>query len=356
MTTFTNNIIKDYPKALRFDESFLGEGGHYGRVTFHCGDDEVQCFKLALVLASKFWRDLLEFTGNENVHIIVCEYSEKLIWNYKTLCERGEVNYNKQLKDEDFETFVEKTRPEMNISDTFNVADKSTCPKCLKRFSNPRTCRKHIKTFHAENNKKKYNCELCPKKFKTKNGLKSHTVNDHENTEPFQCLDCNQVYQNRNELKRHCLLEKHTCPKFNKTNDKSSRSLLTQECKECHKIVDGGNMEKHMKKYHSDESRTWTCSECGESFKRKDSLLRHERLKHYLYNRQLTAVDKLYDIDNKTYQCPACKTTFADKEDAKDHILQSQCNLKCDICGKQFRLAQHLKRHKKIHDNKNTPS
>ena len=115
-------------------------------------------------------------------------------------------------------------------------------------------------------------------------------------------------------------------------------------------------MVTHMKKYHSKESRTWICSECGETFKRKDSLLRHERNIHHLHNRQLTAVDKLYDIDNKTYQCPECKTTFADKEDAKDHIVQSQCNLKCDICGKQLKLAQHLKRHKKIHDNKNKSS
>ena len=356
MSTFTNDFSKDYQKSLRFHESFLGEGGHYGRVTFHCGDDEVQCFKLALVLASKFWKDLLEFTGNENVDIIICDYSEQFIWDYVTLCERGEVKYKQKVKDEDFETFVDNTRTQMQVSNKFNVEDKSTCPQCLKWFSNPKACKNHIQTFHAKKSKKKYNCEHCEKTFKTKNGLKSHTINDHENKEPFQCLSCNQFYQNKNDLKRHCLLEKHTLPKFKKTDDKRSRSLLTQECKECHKIVDGGNMEKHMKRYHSEESRTWICSRCGESFKRKDSLLRHERNIHHLHNRQLTAVDKLYDIDNKTYQCPECKTTFADKEDAKDHIVQSQCNLKCDICGKQFKLAQHLKRHKKIHDNKNKSS
>ena len=74
MTTFTNGFTKDYPKSLRFHESFLGSGGHYGRVTFHCGDDEVECFKLTLVLASKFWKDLLENTGNENVDIMTLSY------------------------------------------------------------------------------------------------------------------------------------------------------------------------------------------------------------------------------------------------------------------------------------------
>ena len=351
MTTFRKDFSEDYQKSLKFQSSSLSFG-RYGRVTFHCGDDEVQCFKLVLVLASKFWRDLLEYTGNENVDIILCEYSEDFIWNYITLCEKGEVKYNQKVKDEDFETFVENTRTELKVSNKFNIEDESTCPHCLKWFSHPYACKKHIQTFHAEQSKKKYNCEICQKKFKTKNGLKSHTINDHENKEPFQCLNCNQVYQNINELKRHCLLENHTYPKLKKTTGKSSRSLLNQTCKECHKIV-GGNMEKHMKKYHSEESRTWICSECGESFKRKDSLLRHERIVHHLHNRQLKAVDKLYEVDNMTYKCPDCKTTFDNKDDAKDHIVQSQCNLKCDVCGKQFRLAQHLKRHKKSHDNNN---
>ncbi len=133
--------------------------------------------------------------------------------------------YSQKVKDEDFETFVENTRTEIKVSNKFNIEDRTTCPHCLKWFSHPTACKEHIQTFHVENSKKKYNCELCPKKFKTKNGLKSHTVNDHENKEPFQCLSCNQVYQNVNELKRHCLLEKHTYPKLKKTNDKSSRSF-----------------------------------------------------------------------------------------------------------------------------------
>ena len=154
MTTFTNGFTKDYPKSLRFHESFLGSGGHYGRVTFHCGDDEVECFKLTLVLASKFWKNLLENTGNENVDIIICEYSYQFILDYVTLCERGEVKYKQKVKDEDFQTFVENTRTQIHVSNKFDVEDKSTCPQCLKRFSNPNSCMKHIKTFHVKNSKK----------------------------------------------------------------------------------------------------------------------------------------------------------------------------------------------------------
>ena len=71
---------------------------------------------------------------------------------------------------------------------------------------------------------------------------------------------------------------------------------------------------------------------------------------HHLHDRDLTAVDKLFEEGKTTYKCPECKKTFDNKRDAKKHIVQSQCNLECEVCGKQFSLTQHLRRHKKIHD------
>ena len=355
MTTFTNDYSKDFERSLRY---LTSASRKYGKVTFHYGDASstakdrqgdgvVQCFKLALVLASKFWRDLLEYTGNENVDIIVCEYSKEFIENYVTLCERGEVTYSQKVKDEDFETFVENTKRGKELKDEFEIEDNVTCQHCLKVFSNPRTCRRHINTFHGKDKNTKYNCDLCPKKFKTSNGLKSHITNDHENKEPFQCITCNNVYQNKNELRRHCKLEQHT---YHKRTDKIDED---QMCKVCYKKVGLGNMQTHLEKYHSEKSRTWICNRCGQSFKRKDNLQRHERYVHHLHEKELTAVDKLYDDSNRTYKCPECQKTFDTKRDAKNHIVQSQCNLECEICGKHFSLAQHLKRHKKIHDKKN---
>ena len=223
MTTLAHDYSNDFQRSLRFLTSSNGSR-QYGKVTFHYGDASctakdrkgdgvVKCFKLTLVLASKFWRNLLEYTGNENVDIILCDYSKEFIENYVTLCEKGEVKYNQEVKDENFETFVENTRQERDIKDQFEIKDNVTCPVCLKSFSNPRTCRKHIDKFHGKNKEKKYDCTICPKKFKTENGLKSHVINDHKNKDPFQCSSCNKVYQNKNELKRHCKLESHTYPK-----------------------------------------------------------------------------------------------------------------------------------------------
>ena len=65
---------------------------------------------------------------------------------------------------------------------------------------------------------------------------------------------------------------------------------------------------------------------------------------------------KLKKTNDKSSRSLLNQTTFDNKEDAKEHIVQSQCNLKCDICGKQFGLAQHLKRHKQIHDNNDKSS
>ena len=91
---------------------------------------------------------------------------------YHTLWKRGG-EIQKKIKDEDFETFVQNTRTEIKVSNKFNIEDRTTCPHCLKWFSHPTACKEHIKTFHVENSKKKYNCELCQKKFKTKMDYKA---------------------------------------------------------------------------------------------------------------------------------------------------------------------------------------
>ena len=358
MTTYYNDYSSEFQKSLRYSPSNQTRQQN-GRVTFHTGykvdtpgtasDGIVRCYKLTLVITSKFWRDLLEYTGNENVNIFVCDYSKEFMEAYVTLCEKGETKFTQDIQNEDFESFVENTRENKKATEEFEVSTY-TCPHCLKIFSNPRTCRKHINSYHGEEKEKQYDCNICQKKFKTKNGLKSHIENDHKNKDPFQCLTCNKVYQNKNELKRHCRLEKHPFPKRRETE---ARVNEDEQCKVCFKKVGLGSMEQHMEKYHSENSRTWICDECGRSFKRKDSYLRHKRIVHGLHNRRLTAVEKLYDEDNMMYKCPECKRSFDDREDAKDHIIQSRCNMECDICGKQFGLTQHLKRHRKIHDKSN---
>ena len=356
MTTYYNDYSSEFQKALRYDKY---DRRQYGRVTFHTGykvdtpgtasDGIIRCHKLALVISSKFWRDVLEFSGNENVDIFVCDYSKEFIEAYVTLCERGETKFTQDIQNEDFESFVENTKQNRNAKEEFKVSS-TTCPHCLKFFSNPRTCRKHIKSYHGEEKDKKYDCNICQRQFKTKNGLKSHIENDHNSKDPFQCLTCNKVYQNRNELKRHSMLEGHSYPKRRETETRVNKD---EQCQVCFKKVGLGSMQRHMEKYHSEKSRTWICDECGRSFKRKDSLFRHRKIVHNFHMRSLTAVEKLYDEDNMIYKCPECKRTFDDKEDAIDHIIQSRCNMECDICGKQFRLTQHLKRHRKIHDKSN---
>ena len=51
--------------------------------------------------------------------------------------------------------------------------------------------------------------------YNTKEGLKSHTINTHQNTDPHICpqLNCGTVFQNSSSLLRHCQLKKHKFPK-----------------------------------------------------------------------------------------------------------------------------------------------
>ena len=108
MTTLAHDYSNDFQRSLRFLTSSSGSR-QYAKVTFHYGDASctakdrkgdgvVKCFKLTLVLASKFWTNLLEYTGNDNVDIILCDYSKEFIENYVTLCKKGRSSKIKKLK------------------------------------------------------------------------------------------------------------------------------------------------------------------------------------------------------------------------------------------------------------------
>ena len=85
--------------------------------------------------------------------------------------------------------------------------------------------------------------------------------------------------------------------------------------------------------------------------KRKDSLLRHLRCVHNLYNIEFEAIDKTFEnMDDIKWQCKQCKRIFKNTKAIEDHIVVKDCKeLKCDICGKEFTHKSGLNSHKKIH-------
>ncbi|KAJ6843262.1 transcription factor IIIA isoform X1 [Iris pallida] len=154
---------------------------------------------------------------------------------------------------------------------------------------------------------------------------------------PFTCAleDCPFSYRRKDHLNRHLLTHQgklFACPI--ETCDK--------------KFVYQGNMTRHVKEMHDDESssgegeiegeKLYTCSEvgCGKSFKYPSKLKKHE--------------DSHVNLDYVEVICgqPGCFKKFTNSDCLKAHIQACHQYTQCDICG-TAQLKKNFKRHQRAH-------
>ena len=253
---------------------------------------------------------------------------------FKTICiNKLEFNNNNTKK---------SPKNTKNITNSFKVDKNYVCKYCLFYFSTKEACKNHEKFIH-ESDDYLFKCQECQKGFKTKFGLKTHHKNKHERTQTkFICEVCGKVFTNRINLKRHCSVNGHKCSGIShKINWKST------PCKLCNKIVvdiDAHNLAYHSNVFHKKHQ----CKDCDFQTNRIDSLYRHRRLLHGVHNRDLRAIDKTFENSNNVeFQCENCKKVLKSEAEIEHHIVNKCNDIICDVCGKQYRLKQHLVRHKK---------
>ena len=253
---------------------------------------------------------------------------------FKTICiNKLEFNNNNTKK---------SPKNTKNITNSFKVDKNYVCKYCLFYFSTKEACKNHEKFIH-ESDDYLFKCQECQKGFKTKFGLKTHHKNNHESTQTkFICEVCGKVFTNRINLKRHCSVNDHKCSGIShKINWKST------PCKLCNKIVvdiDAHNLAYHSNVFHKKHQ----CKDCDFQTNRIDSLYRHRRLLHGVHNRDWRAIDKTFENSNNVeFQCENCKKVLKSEAEIEHHIVNKCNDIICDVCGKQYRLKQHLVRHKK---------
>uniref|UniRef100_A0A5F9DLP4 Zinc finger protein 772 n=1 Tax=Oryctolagus cuniculus TaxID=9986 RepID=A0A5F9DLP4_RABIT len=85
----------------------------------------------------------------------------------------------------------------------------------------------------------------------------------------------------------------------------------------------------------SSGQRHYTCSECGKTFSRKDSLVQHQRV----------------HTGERPYQCGECGKTFSRKPILAQHqrIHTGEMPYECGICGKVFNHSSNLIVHQRVH-------
>ncbi|CAG2103529.1 unnamed protein product [Medioppia subpectinata] len=168
------------------------------------------------------------------------------------------------------------------------------CVVCKATFFANLSLLNHLSQTHQMS---AFACDSCDYKTRTKHHLIQHMIT-HSKDRPYKChfKGCNKSFKRKFELIRHNILHKKRfqCKECNESF-KDNPSLLNHlslkhkislfECDLCcYKTKIKHHLIQHMVT-HSNE-RPFGCHihGCNQTFKRKDMLIRHERLHHYNEN------------------------------------------------------------------------
>ena len=361
-------------------------------VTFHCDDGTISCTRLLLAAWSVFWRQILidseveshilfpginkqslkkilnfQTTGKMNVlktdYLKTTEILHTLIPDLPDLIDSIDISPAKDLnpsgtKEEkkgfkSFKSFRSFKSKDLNPSDTkeekkdntfseFDVKENYICTICTKYFSRKEARDNHMKNIHYE--PFSYTCNICGKKLSSKNGLETHMKSHEAPSTWYKCKDCEKKYKNKTDLLKHCKAKSHAY----KEKPKRMYWFESAPCHICNKKILNDDWLKHLEDHKNEKIE---CSHCSFKTDRMDSLYKHERQVHKLFNRKIDAISKAME-SNKKFECFDCKNTFDKEKDAIDHITLSGCKeFKCDVCDKKFSVRHNLLQHiREIHE------
>ena len=129
------------------------------------------------------------------------------------------------------------------------------CDKCEKKFNSKGELNDHVQVVHQE---VEFKCDLCPQSFKTRIMRDGHKRVAHNSDKRYECEVCHKRF---NQI---CLKERHERvhaePQF--------------ECRFCKKrLKTRENLESH-ERYHTGE-KPFECEHCGNGYVDRKALRQH---------------------------------------------------------------------------------
>ncbi|XP_055634672.1 gastrula zinc finger protein XlCGF26.1-like [Toxorhynchites rutilus septentrionalis] len=229
------------------------------------------------------------------------------------------------------------------------------CCACYQQFESEELLRKHADEIHlpesqssTNDNEKKFICDICHRRYKTKRTLLDHKSKPYRN-EQNMCTQCGKMFREKRFLIDHERLHQGdrplVCPVCSKTfavKDSYRKHVKSHsiekdrfKCEICSK---GFRKKTNLKSHyitHRTDYRPMSCSICSASFARKATLKLHMRL----------------HTGEKPHKCNMCDASFACPSNLKQHIMAHE-GIKpyaCHICGKRYPRQDYLRRHMVSH-------
>ncbi|XP_026863011.2 zinc finger protein 628 [Electrophorus electricus] len=217
------------------------------------------------------------------------------------------------------------------------------CAECGKQFCHLVNYRAHLRS-HAQ--VASVHCVICTATFATKEDLQKHLDTNHFEDEFYQCDFCKRIFSSMQECKKHVQQHKQQTKGHHYPNC---------DCSFCRQTSEKG---------------VFICTDCGQAFSKKVSLLRHSfhhlgllpytcvRCKRHF---RLPSLYSRHECKPEHIQCVACLVIFQSQGDFEKHKMDTGCwghqtaspaktnDIRCMECGQVFDSSEELKKHAGTH-------
>ncbi|OWR45326.1 zinc finger protein 221 [Danaus plexippus plexippus] len=217
--------------------------------------------------------------------------------------------------------------PQESEDGTTDNVEKFLCNVCNKLIP------ENYRTIHQNSHKSsnKMNCDICNKKFLSKENLEMHmgvhnldkiTIGKQDKALPYECLYCNRKFGRPHEKVKHERIhtgeKPHSC-------DICGKSFRVSYC-----------LTLHMRTHTG--ARPYACPHCNKRFKA-----------HSVYNHHL-----LTHSDVRAYKCPYCPKAFKTSVQLAGHKNSHTKPFSCQQCNRPFASLYAVRVHMEIHSRQNS--
>ncbi|XP_019526588.3 zinc finger protein 425 [Aedes albopictus] len=324
-------------------------------------------------------------------HEKVEEHSDKYHYRYRVTNERD-------IEDNPFECPTcykrfESKKEFLRHQRKMYVERLHPCPKCDEEFANQYVLQRHLKLYHKkkmiiermeELRQESHICCACKKKFDSHEQLRAHAEDVHlkqslsyDGDYQFECEVCFRRFKTRQSMKVHqyrmfkgkkfiCAL----CGKafkekaFLRDHENSHRREKPYECPKCDaRFSIKGSYDAHVRLHDAKEE--FKCEYCGRGFRTKSLLKGHltvhsedRPFKCHLCPITFTQQRLLdshieFHLGNKPFKCQQCPASYRYQRDLRGHIREKHegiLNFQCTFCPKAFNRKKPLLVHLKTHE------
>ena len=251
------------------------------------------------------------------------------------------------------------TDPQARLRFPCNFSD------CNFRCSNRKDLKKHIDARHNPDRTKQFPCPLCPKRFYSLHGVKSHSKLVHTKEKTYGCDQCSFNTHYGNRLKAHQWTEHG----IGKAREKKFK------CDSCeHRAYSRHHLELHKLATHTKEKR-FACHFLGCGYKTfypvalKHHMLIHEEdtEKQYpfactfrgcdfrrRFRKQMERHEKWHEESiggAESFKCASCTKSYPDTVslDFHNRVSHQTESHKCARCNYTTRIRRNLWQHSRHH-------